>query len=94
MCVALPVRIVELLPESMAKVALSEMNLDEINASDASNCNSEDSTIIVALHLLPEEPKLGDYVIVHAGFALQTLTKEQALENLQLIQNLIPVEMN
>ncbi len=30
----------------------------------------------VSLTLLPEEPKLGDYVLVHAGFALQTITKE------------------
>lgn len=30
----------------------------------------------VSLTLLPAEPKLGDYVLVHAGFAIQTITKE------------------
>ena len=29
------------------------------------------------------EPKLGDYVIVHAGFAIERLAEEQALEDLE-----------
>ena len=32
------------------------------------------------------EPKVGDYVIVHAGFAIETLGEEQALANLAAIQ--------
>lgn len=28
------------------------------------------------------EPKLGDYVIVHAGFAIERLPEQQALEDL------------
>ena len=28
------------------------------------------------------EPKLGDYVIVHAGFAIERLPEEQALEDI------------
>jgi hydrogenase nickel incorporation protein HypA/HybF len=30
----------------------------------------------VSIMLLPEEPKVGDYVLVHAGFAIQTIDKE------------------
>ena len=30
-----------------------------------------------------DEPKLGDYVIVHAGFAIERLTEQQALEDLE-----------
>ncbi len=30
-----------------------------------------------------EEPKLGDYVIVHAGFAIERLSEEQALEDIE-----------
>lgn len=30
-------------------------------------------------------PKVGDYVIVHAGFAIERLNEQQALENLQAI---------
>ena len=29
-----------------------------------------------------EEPKIGDYVIVHAGFAIERLPEQQALEDL------------
>ena len=34
------------------------------------------------LDFIPE-PKLGDYVIVHAGFAIERLPEEQALEDLE-----------
>ena len=30
-----------------------------------------------------EEPKLGDYVIVHAGFAIERLPEQQAMEDLE-----------
>lgn len=30
-----------------------------------------------------KEPKVGDYVIVHAGFAIERLSEEQAEENLK-----------
>ena len=30
-----------------------------------------------------EEPKIGDYVIVHAGFAIERLPEQQALEDLE-----------
>jgi len=29
------------------------------------------------------EPKIGDYVIVHAGFAIERLPEQQALEDLE-----------
>ncbi len=32
-----------------------------------------------------KEPKLGDYVIVHAGFAIERLRPEQALADLETI---------
>lgn len=39
----------------------------------------------VSLMLL-EEPRLGDYVIVHAGFALHKLDEEAAMETLALLR--------
>ena len=30
-----------------------------------------------------EEPRIGDYVIVHAGFAIERLPEKQALEDLE-----------
>jgi hydrogenase expression/formation protein HypC len=41
-----------------------------------------------SLMLLPEEPKVGDYVIVHAGFALNVIDPAEAMESLRLIREL------
>ena len=41
-----------------------------------------------SLLLLPEEPKPGDYVIVHAGFALNVIDPDEAMESLRLIREL------
>lgn len=35
-----------------------------------------------------KQPKLGDYVIAHAGFAIEKLNEQQALENLQAIEEM------
>jgi hydrogenase expression/formation protein HypC len=39
------------------------------------------------LEALPEA-KLGDYVIVHAGFALNTLSEKEALETLEIFREM------
>jgi hydrogenase expression/formation protein HypC len=41
----------------------------------------------VNLSLL-DEVKVGDYVILHAGFAIQKLDKKEALETLKLFEKL------
>lgn len=38
------------------------------------------------------EPKVGDYVITHAGFAIEKLRREQALENLAAIREVANAE--
>ena len=40
----------------------------------------------VRLDLISEFPEVGDFVIVHAGFALNRLNREEALETLKLFQ--------
>ncbi|HWR90167.1 MAG TPA: HypC/HybG/HupF family hydrogenase formation chaperone [Dissulfurispiraceae bacterium] len=42
----------------------------------------------VSLLLLPEEPKIGDYVLVHAGFAIHSLDEEAAQETLKLLRQM------
>lgn len=39
----------------------------------------------VRLDIVDILPKVGDYVIVHAGFAIRTLPPEDALKDLELI---------
>src|SRR4030066_1995624 len=46
----------------------------------------------VSLLLLDEEVQLGDYVIVHAGFAIRKIHEEDAHENLRLMKKMFGVE--
>lgn len=42
----------------------------------------------VRLELADRKPEVGDYVIVHAGFAIRTLTEQEARINLQLMREI------
>jgi hydrogenase expression/formation protein HypC len=46
----------------------------------------------ISLMLLPEEVQVGDFVIVHAGFALQKIDREAGREALRLIKELVESE--
>jgi len=65
MCLAIPVRVKELLDASSAKVEVDGISIDV-------------STVLVT------DLKVGDYVILHAGFILEKLTEEDALDKLSL----------
>ncbi len=47
----------------------------------------------VSLLLLPEEASIGDFVLVHAGFAIHKIDKEAAEEALKLIKELTECEL-
>lgn len=42
----------------------------------------------VSLIMLPEA-RVGDYVIVHAGFGIHTISEEQALESLEFLRSFL-----
>ncbi len=42
----------------------------------------------VRLDIVDRPPNKGDYVIVHAGFAIHTLTKEEAQKSLELLDDM------
>jgi hydrogenase expression/formation protein HypC len=45
-------------------------------------------TIVNAgLHMV-DDVKVGDYILIHTGFALQKISEEEALETLKLIKEL------
>ncbi len=47
-----------------------------------------------SLMILGDEVNVGDYVIVHAGFAISLLDKEEALETLELMRGVFsPADM-
>lgn len=43
----------------------------------------------VSLMLLPEEAEVGDYVLVHAGFAIQKVDPEAGRESLELFDQVL-----
>ena len=62
------------------------LKLIEINGKDAVG-ESLGMRRSLRLDFIPE-PKLGDYVIVHAGFAIERLPERQALEDLEAWEEL------
>jgi hydrogenase expression/formation protein HypC len=68
MCLAVPVRVSELLPEQMAKVSLDGVS----------------KTISIAL---VDDVSVGDYVILHVGFALSKIDAEEAERTLAMIRD-------
>lgn len=65
MCLAIPVQVIELLPDEQAVVALGGVK----------------KTISLAL---VDDVAVGDYVILHVGYALQKLDRDEAEKTLAL----------
>ena len=58
------------------------INIDELLATvDVFGARRE-----VSLMLLPEQAQVGDYVLVHAGFAIQKIDEAVALDSMNLIR--------
>ena len=45
-----------------------------------------------SLMILDAEVQVGDYVVVHAGFAISKLDEQDALETLDLMRQAFPIE--
>ena len=69
MCLAVPMKIIELKDGGMAAVTVMGTMRD------------------VALDLTPQA-QVGDYVLVHAGFAIEIVDQQYAEETLELIQDM------
>lgn len=72
MCLAVPAQIVALEPADMARVRIGESS----------------TYLSASTMLLPEPPEVGDYVIVHAGFALHKLNPEEAQDSLAALREI------
>ncbi|MFZ4525454.1 MAG: HypC/HybG/HupF family hydrogenase formation chaperone [Chlorobium sp.] len=73
MCLAIPGKLIELATENGLK-----MGIIDVNGSKTRAC----------LEYVPDI-KVGQYTIVHAGFALKIIDEEAAAESLKLWQELI-----
>ncbi|MEI8256867.1 MAG: HypC/HybG/HupF family hydrogenase formation chaperone [Deltaproteobacteria bacterium] len=69
MCLAVPCRVVELLPDEMATIDVSGMRKQ------------------ISLTMV-DDVAVGDYVIVHVGYALSRLDPEEAEKTLKLFAEL------
>jgi len=67
MCLAIPVKIVELLEEGMARVTM------------------EGVSKVVSVALV-EDLEVGDYVMLHVGYALSRISSEEAERTLALLR--------
>jgi hydrogenase expression/formation protein HypC len=72
MCLAVPMQVTEITDDVLARCRVGE----------------GETYITASLLLLPDPPQVGDYVIVHAGFALHTVTPEEAEESLRLLREI------
>jgi hydrogenase expression/formation protein HypC len=76
MCLAIPAEIIDIDDQGMANCRVGE----------------SDTYIKVATMLMEEPPKVGDFLIVHAGFALRTLDHEEAQETLRLLRQMVEAQ--
>jgi len=67
MCLAIPTRVVELLPDNMARVSL-------------------DGVLKTASLAFVEGVRVGDYVVLHVGYALAKIDEDEAQRTLALLQ--------
>lgn len=68
------------------------MQIVEINGFNA-RCTAKGVERDVSLFMLQHEPvNVGDYVIVHVGYAIQKMTPQEALSTWELFDELLQAE--
>ena len=77
MCLAIPMRVTKI-----------EGNPDDFTVSQIATVDADGISKEIRLDVVDRWPDLGDYVIVHAGFAIHTLEAAEAEANIQLLREL------
>ena len=85
MCLAVPMKVEKVVgdPEDFTQNQIATVNMNGVSKD-------------VRLDVVDRWPAVGDYVIVHAGFAIHSLVEEEAKRNIELIRELashMPEEM-
>jgi len=70
------------------KVEQVEGNPDDFTSEQLATVNMDGISRKVRLDVVDRWPEVGDYVIVHAGFAIHSLVEEEARRNIELINEL------
>ncbi len=77
MCIALPMRVTKI-----------EGDPDDFTTNQLATVDADGIAKQVRLDVVDHWPKIGDYLIIHAGFAIHTLEEEEAKTNLKLLREL------
>lgn len=91
MCLAIPARIEELKDNQMAIVCVEDFTAENA-AHTAAGQNALVTRLNVSTALLPNPPQIGDYVMVHAGFAINRMDPEEARETLLLFRQMAELQ--
>lgn len=73
MCLAVPMKVSEVSQDGIARCQVGE----------------GETYVTASVALLPEPPEPGEYIIVHAGFALRKLDPADAEETLKLLREIL-----
>ena len=80
MCLAIPMQVVEIrgIPDDLLDPQVALVETDGIRKE-------------IRLEMADRIPRVGEYVIIHAGFAIRTLSEEEAEYNLSLMRQMAEV---
>ncbi len=70
------------------RVTKVEGDPDDFTTNQIATVDSSGISKEVRLDIVDYWPNVGDYVILHAGFAIHTLVEEEAMKNLALFREL------
>ncbi|PXF59557.1 MAG: HypC/HybG/HupF family hydrogenase formation chaperone [Deltaproteobacteria bacterium] len=76
MCLAIPMRVIKI------KESADDMSAPQVAIVDTGGIQKE-----IRLDVVNRLPNIGDYVLVHAGFAIYALDEQEAEINLRLLRD-------
>ena len=77
MCLAIPMRVTSV-----------QGDPDDFTTSQVATVDADGISREIRLDIVDHWPEIGDYVIIHAGFAIHSLVAEEALKNIALLREL------
>lgn len=78
MCLAVPMRVLEIEgdPDDFLQSQIAVVDMDGVRKE-------------TRLDIVDRWPEVGDYLIIHAGFAIHTLDPQEAETNIRLMQEMV-----
>jgi hydrogenase expression/formation protein HypC len=70
------------------RVTKVEGDPDDFTTNQVATVDADGISRQVRLDIVDHWPSVGDYVIIHAGFAIHSLVEEEALKNIALLREL------